>query len=1094
MVMASALRLMKGALHVTLLVTLLCPAHRVHGQVLKGQILGAITDSSGAVVPNANVILTDVTKGIQTTRQTSEDGNYAFVNLDPGTYSVSVEQTGFQRGLRENIELQPNTTVRANFELKPGNVTETVQVNASVPILQTDRADTGGKIEQIQLQSMPLTLNRNYASLLVLVPGVGRPSRQHSAFYNSQDSLSVRVNGQGRQFNNFQIEGIENKIDNGNLTALVPPAEAIQTVDVSTSNFDPEFGNAGGAVTNVTLRSGSNDYHGSLFHFHRNENIQARNTFARSKAPTVYNQFGGTFGGRIVRDKMFIFGDFQGSRDRLGQVNRVTIPGMAFRSGDLSASPFKIYDPLTGDANGRGRTQFPNNQIPASRISPIARTILGFIPPPNVNAAEGQINFDLNTVRAKKIDQFDVKYDWVISNNDRLAVRYSYQFAEVFDPGLYGPNQGIYGGPHEGGFSGRGPARVQSPGITYSKVITPTLVWESRFGVVRNRNDAFNQDYGLRTADEIGIKGANLEDWSSGIPYFQITGYSNPVVGFSPSIPWARANTSFGFVNNFSKTLSSHILRFGVDLRRERVDLLQTQSFNPRGRFEFATGQTGDAADTNRGFANAFASFLLDVPSLSGRDLPIQFPTRRERNLNLYFQDKWQVSSRLTLDLGLRYEIQFSGRPRFPGGYSNYNPELNRLELAGLGDIPINLGVKTHYTNFGPRIGIAYRPTDKWVIRSGYGISYIPRRTAQTNFPVLDNDSWPASNGFVPSPVTMATGFPAPTPRVLPESGIISNPALTSNFGSTPLDAPVGYVQSWNIAIQRQLPFNFAGEIAYVGNHGVNNQSEFNINASQVPGTGNAGRPLFQRFGRTGNVTTYVGTHTYYNGLQAKLDRRFSNGLMLTTSYTFSKAINFAEDNGGPPIPLNLALNKARMSDNRTHVYTQSFLYQLPFGKGRMLGGNAFSNLLLGGWQVQGIVSLMSGIWFTPTAPDALLNAPGNQQRPNLIGKVSYPKQIGPGEQYFDRSAFALPAQNTLGNAGRNILEGPRFMNLDGSVFRDFRVREGMTLTFRAEAFNATNTPHYNTPVADINSPLFGQINAAEQDQRQLQLALTFRF
>lgn len=1064
------------------------------GQVLKGQILGAVTDSSNAVIPNATVKLTDVTKGVETVRQTTEDGNYVFVNLDPGVYTVAIEHTGFSRAVRGDIDLQPNTTVRANFELKPGNVSEVVQVDASAPILQTDRADTGGKIEQIQLQSMPLTLNRNYAGLLVLVPGVGRPSRQHSAFYNSQDSLSVRVNGQGRQFNNFQIEGIENKIDNGNLTALVPPAEAIQTVDVSTSNFDPEFGNAGGAVTNVTLRSGSNELHGSLFHFHRNENVQARNTFARSKAPTVYNQFGGTIGGRILRDRMFFFGDYQGSRDRLGQVNRVTIPGLAFRNGDLSASPTRIYDPLTGDTNGRGRTQFANNQIPASRISPIARRVLAFLPPPNINAAEGQINFDLNTVRSKDLEQFDVKYDWVISSNDRLAVRYSYQFAEVFDPGLYGPNQGIYGGPHEGGFSGRGPARVQSPGITYSKVLNPTFVWEARFGVVRNRNDAFNQDYGLKTAEEIGIRGANLEDWSSGVPYFQITGYSNPVVGFSPSVPWARANTSFGLVNNFSKTSRNHILRFGVDLRRERVDLLQTQSFNPRGRFEYATGQTGDAGDTNRGFGNAFAAFLLDVPNLSGRDLPIQFPTRRERNLNLYFQDKWQVSSKLTLDLGLRYEIQFSGEPRFAGGYSNYNPFNNTLELAGLGSIPKNLGVKTHYKNFAPRIGIAYRPMDKWVVRSGYGISYIPRRTGQTNFPVLDNDSWPAANGFVPSTVTMATGFPAPTPRQLPSSGIINNPALTSNFGFTPLDAAVGYVQSWNFAIQRQLPFSFAGEVAYVGNHGVNNQSEFNINASLIPGSGNAGRPLFQRFGRTGNTTTYVGTHTYYNGLQAKLDRRFSAGLMITTAYTFSKAINFAEDNGAPPIPLSLALNRGHMSDNRTHVFTQSFLYQLPFGRGKQWATSSLANAVLGGWQVQGIVSLMSGSWFTPTAPDALLNAPGNQQRPNLVGKVQYPKRLGPGEQFFERSAFAVPAQNTLGNAGRNILQGPRFANLDGSVFRDFRVKEGMTLTLRVEAFNATNTPHYNNPNADINSPLFGQVNSAEQDQRQMQFALTFRF
>ncbi len=363
-------------------------------QVLKGQILGAITDQSGAVVPGVKLTITETRTNFQRTVDTNEAGNYFFVNLDPGDYRVEAEKQGFSKTLRTGVELQPNTTARVNFELVPGAVTQTVDVSATAtPLLQTDRADTGGKIEAAQLVNMPMLYNRNYQGLLVLVPGVGRPSRQHSEFYNSHDSLSVRVNGQGRQFNNFQIEGIENKIDNGNLTALVPPAEAIETVDVSTSNFDPEFGNAGGAVTNVTLKSGTNDFHGSLFEFHRNENIQARNTFAVTKAPTVYNQFGGTLGGRILRDKLFFFGDYQGSRDHLGQVNRGTLPGAAFRSGSMSAGGSAIYDPLTGNASGGARTAFAGNIIPASRISPISRRILGFVPDPNLAAAEGQVNY-----------------------------------------------------------------------------------------------------------------------------------------------------------------------------------------------------------------------------------------------------------------------------------------------------------------------------------------------------------------------------------------------------------------------------------------------------------------------------------------------------------------------------------------------------------------------------------------------------------------------------------------------------------------------------------------------------------------------------
>lgn len=1068
------------------------PQQQAVAQVLKGQILGSISDQTGAIIPGVKVTITETGTNSQRTADTNEAGSFVFVNLDPGDYKVEAEKTGFNRTLRTGVDLLPNTTARVNFELVPGTIAQTIDVSATAaPMLQTDRADTGGKIEQQQLQQMPLLYNRNYQSLLVLVPGVGRPFRPHSEFYNSQDSLSVRVNGQGRQYNNFQIEGIENKIDNGNLTALVPPAEAIQTVDMSTSNFDPEFGNAGGAVTNVTLRSGSNDFHGALFHFHRNENIQARNTFAVTKAPTVYNQFGGTFGGRIVRDKLFFFADYQGSRDHLGQVNRAALPGATFRAGDLSAGGVNIYDPLTGNqATGAGRTPFPGGIIPVSRISPIAQRILGFVPLPNLTANEGQVNYQQNSVRIKTLDQTDSKVDWVITGNDRVAVRYSLQKALVDDPGLFGPG-GIYGGFRNGGFGGSGPARTQSAGVNYSKVITPTFVWESRVGLIRNRNDAVNSDTGLNTSQDIGIRGVNLDDWTSGLAEIRVNGYGSPLVGFSPSLPWARSVTSYGIVNNFSKVLTKHILRFGVDLRRERNDLLQTQTFNPRGRFEYNPGQTGDPSDTRRNFANAFAAFLLDVPNTSGRDLPIIFPTRREFTYNFYFQDKWQVSSKLTIDLGLRVERELGSHPRFPGGYSNYNPVNNTLELSGLGNVPLRIANSNN--NFGPRFGIAYRVNDQTVIRSGFGISYFPRRMAQTNFPVLQNNGFPSPNSFVSNAVTMTTGFPAFVPFDIPANGIIENPPLTSNFGTTPRDLASPYVQSWNFAIQRALPWKLALDVAYVGNKGVNNETTYNLNASMVPGSGNNGRPLFQQFRRTADVNLPVGTSTWYNGLQLKLDRRVGDGLFLTTAYTWSKGLNYADDDSGLATSLNIALNKGRQSDNRTHVFTQSYMWQLPFGKGKKWANSGVANWLAGGWELQGLLSIMTGTWFSPSV-SGIVNAPGNADRPNLIAPVTYLGNTGPGQKYFDTSAFATPPQNTLGNAGRNILQGPGIVNLDAALHREFRLREGMNLALRVESFNFSNTPHYNNPNGNAQSPQFGEINGAEQDQRQFQLGLTLRF
>ena len=1061
-------------------------------QVLKGQILGAITDQSGASVPGVKITLVETRTNFQRTAETNESGNFFFVNLDPGDYRVEAEKQGFSKTVRSGVELPPNTTARVNFELTPGAVTQTIDVSGTAaPLLQTDRADTGGKIDSEQLAKMPMLYNRNYQSLLVLVPGVGRPFRPHSEFYNSQDSLSVRVNGQGRQFNNFQIEGIENKIDNGNLTALVPPAEAIQTVDMSTSNFDPEFGNAGGAVTNVTFKSGTNDYHGSLFEFHRNENIQARNTFAVSKAPTVYNQFGGTIGGRIVRDKLFFFADYQGSRDHLGQVNRGGLPGAAFRSGNLAASGGTlIYDPLTGAANGSGRTAFAGNIIPPSRISPISQRILGFTPLPNLAAIEGQVNYQQNSVRVKTLDQVDSKVDWVLGANDRLSGRYSIQKAVVDDPGLFGAG-GIYGGFRNGGFGGNGPARTQSGGINYSKVLSPTLVWESRVGFVRNRNDALASDTGKKTSEEIGIRGVNLDSWTSGLAEIRVNGYASPLVGFSPSLPWARSVTSFGVVNNFSKTFSKHILRFGVDIRRERNDILQTQTFNPRGRFEYQPGQTGDLADTRRNFANSFAAFLLDVPNQSGRDFPFVFPARRELTWNFYVQDKWQVSQKLTLDIGVRLERERGSRPRFAGGFSNYNPTNNTLELAGLGNIPINIAKSNN--NWGPRLGIAYRFNEKSVIRTGFGISFFPRRMGQYNFPILQNNGYPAANAFVPAAVTMTTGFPAFSPFVSPSNGIITNPPLSNGYTITPFDLASPYVQSWNFAIQRALPWKLALDVAYVGNKGVNNQTGINLNASLIPGSANNGRPLFSRFGRVTDTTGVVGTSTWYNGLQFKLDRKVSNGFFLTTAYTFSKGINFSEDDGGLANHMSVGLNKARMSDNRTHVFTQSYMWSLPFGKGQKWAQGRVANWLAGGWQIQGLFSAISGSYFSPSV-SGVLNAPGNADRPNWLAPVTYTNKTGPGEKFFSVSSFATPAQNTLGNAGRNILQGPGFANFDAAVHRNFRIKERYQLALRIESFNATNTAHYNTPNGNAQSPQFGEINGAEQDQRQFQIGLTLRF
>lgn len=1052
--------------------------------------------------------VTETNQNIARTGETNESGLYVFTNLDPGVYEVRVELEGFSAAVRSDVDLLPNTTVRVNLTLNPGSVTETVVVTGAPPLLQTDRADTGAKIEQKQLQELPLLYNRNYQGLMALVPGVGKLSRPHSQFYNSQDSLSVRVNGQGRQYNNFQIEGIENKIDNGNLTALVPPAEAIQTVDISTSNFDPEFGNAGGSVVNVTLRSGTNDIHGSVFYYHRNENLQARQVFASGKAPTVYNQFGGPLGGPIIKNKMFIFGDYQGSRDHLGQVIQPKIPSLPFRAGDFSGESALIYDPATGDSSGAGRTPFANNIVPQSRISPIAASINGFIADPNRTGA-GDNNFEQNQVRIKDINAFDVKWDWVVSQKGRMSLRYSRQEAKVTDCGVYGPDWGKYGGPYNNGFQGTGPATTQSPMIAYSHVFSPTFVYEGRFGIVRNRNDAINADTGLTTSQDIGIPGVNISEWTSGLSEIRIDDFTRLVVGFSPSLPWARSVTFFGVTNNFTKTAGNHIIRFGGEMRRERNDLLQTQSFNPRGRFMFEEGQTGTVEDTNRGRGNSYASFLLDVPDVHGRDIDVQFPTRRELIWAFYAQDKWQVSPKLTLDLGMRWEIEMASVPRGNGNYSNYIIQNNTLELNGIGSNPFNNGMENDIWGLGPRLGIAYRFDDKTVIRTGYGISYINRRMGQQNFPVKQNNSFPSDNSFV-SARTMAEGFPAFVEFEIPDNGIIdlNDPAnalfAAQRFTAVRPEQVRPYVQSWNFAIQRALSGGFVLDVAYVGNRGVHNLSGWNYNAGRVIGAGNAGRPLAGPFGRTQDTNLRLATNTYYHSLQVKFDRRYSNGFGLTTAYTWSKAINFSDDTGGLSIDglteEFMSSNKGRQGTDRTHIFTQSYSYEIPLGKGKKYLQSGPGAWILGDWQVQGILSLMTGEPFTITAPGSTLNAPGNQQRANVLGTPTMFNEVaGPGGDalWFSTNSFETPAQDTFGDAGREILDGPGLVNLDFSIFKNFPaafINEEADFTLRVEAWNFFNTPHFRNPNGSTSSGNFGKVTRAQNDSRQFQLGLTLRF
>ncbi len=1073
-----------------------------YSQAVNGSLVGTVTDSSAALVAGAKVTLTATQTGQSQQVQTNASGNYSFPNLQPGVYRVEIELAGFRKSIRDSIDVIVNSTSRADFELQPGQINESISVTADAAVLQTDRSDTGRKIETRQLADLPLAYNRNFQSLLNLVPGATRSFRPHSEFFNVQDSLSTRVNGQSRLSNNVQLEGVDNNQRTGLLTAMIPAIEALQTVDVTTSNYEAELGRAGGAVTNVNFKSGTNELHGSVYEFNRVSRLGARPFFANSKPVTTINNFGFTLGGPVLKNKLFYFVNYQGIRDRRGDFHQGTIPTLGFRSGNLNwTNGTDIFDPASGAADGTGRTAFPNRTIPASRISPIAARLLALVPAPTTDGFLQ--NFQTSTVRKKDTDGGDGKADYNITANDRLSVRYSRQNSTIFDPPLYGERGGGFRD-----FAGTGEQKAINAAINYTRVWNPTLITEIRTGVAYYRNVAENADIGLRTSEEIGIPGVNVSDFTGGVSNIVINGFSNPTVGYSPSLPWDRGETNLNFIVNNTKIIGNHTIKFGVDYRRNRDELLQNQTFSPRGRFTFSEGTTVQAtrnaagqltAGSPQSFGNSFASFLLDQSSNYGRDLPLIFPTFIQKPWFSYIQDNWSVNSKLTLNIGLRHELWPPPTPRVKGGFSNFIPFTNSLEVSGFGNIPDNLGRQNFKTNFAPRFGAAYRYNDKTVVRMGYGISFVPLADNgyAFNFPVRENNSFTSVSAFVPAG-QMRGGFPAFRPFPVPDSGIIT-PAPASVFNYVRPDVREAYIQSWNVAVQRQLPGQLAFEIAYVGNKGTGVTGVLNMNPGLVIGAGANGQPFNTQFGRRDAINNiFFGTNSNYHSMQVKLDRRFSGGFALTTAYTWGKAIDSTgADNGGFRYYINPDRNRARADGDVRHVFVQSYVYELPFGKGKKMLTSGPLALLAGGWQVNGVLTLQTGAPFNLSVPGTIINAPGNANDPNLVGEYVNTKGVGSHTQWFERSAFAQPAAGTFGNIGRNAFTGPGLFNLDASIFRRFNLTERWKAEFRAESFNFSNTPKFNNPNGDITSPNFGRVTGAQgapNGPREIQLGLKIIF
>ncbi|MEK7751562.1 MAG: TonB-dependent receptor, partial [Acidobacteriota bacterium] len=943
---------------------LLAPA-RLPAQVLYGSLVGNVTDPSGSAVARAKVTVVSQETNLTRETMTNEEGQYSFPGIPAGVYTVKVAMAGFGDFGRSDVPVTLNSTSRLNAALQLGHVQATVEVTAqAAPLLQTDRAEVRLEMTTKKLESLPVAQGRNYQALFRSLPGFIMNKPENNSASNPSMAYQFSVNGASRSINNTRVDGATSTNVwlphmNG---AYVPALESIETVNVVTNSFDAEQGLAGGAAISVQIKSGTNQFHGSVFEYADNSILRSRSYFLPSnqnKAKLVYHQTGGTIGGRIIRDKLFFFNSFERTSDHQSANLLTSVPSAPVRGGDFSGFSAMVYDPLTGKPDGSERTPFTGNRIPASRISPIATKIMGMVPAANqtTGGTTEQNNFFAAAPFMFNRWTDDVKINWVAAQNVNLFGRYSILGFDLRSPTAFGD---ILEGPGMSGKSISSPGDANggthsiSSGVNY--IVAPTLLIDANFGFVRQPTNMWSRssskNYGL---DLLGIPGTNgPAEYQGGMPRFDVGGYGFYGIA-NHYTPYYRIDDQFQYVTNATWTKKTHELRWGMDVYRQTMNHTQPEfvggaSMGPRGRFVFGTGptqlcQTPDGrggcsrTSTSDSRANSFGTFLLGMPTQLGKCIETLTPyTTRVWQYSFYVRDRWQVSRKLTFSFGTRWEY-FPMPTRADRGFERYNPDTNMMEIGGVGSVPVDLGVRNSKRLFAPRVGLAYRATDKFVIRAGYGLTNDPyslSRPMRTNHPVLVELNVTAPNSLS-SAGRLADGIP-PVPVPSLGSGIIPVPEnVTANTIPTIFER--GYIQSWNLMLERNLGGGFVAEAGYVATRQIRQLGFRELNWAPIGG-GSAGRQLFKQFGRTAstNLVTPIGG-THYDSLQTRLQRRFSSFYMLDASYTWSKSITTSgQDNsdGGLSItiPEYYGLNRRTSGLDRTHNLEITNVTELPFGKG----------------------------------------------------------------------------------------------------------------------------------------------------------------
>ena len=1079
-------------------------------QVLYGSISGAVQDSSGAAIPDADVTFINTGTGQVIVLKTDAAGHYLRPGFQQGQYTLKVAVSGFRPYTKTDIHVSAGDALREDIQLEIGGSTESIVVSAQELELQTDKTDLHTELTASDLTDIPVGRYRNFQSLVNLVPGAVPGGLVNSLQTSPERSIATNVNGVNSNNNGTRIDGLQSiYLWLTDHSAYIPPVETIQTVNIATNNFDAESGMAGGIVSNVITKSGTNAVHGSAFAMNTNSEAAAKNFFNRSKqAYTNVNIDGATLGGPIKRDKIFGFVSWEGTRERQGNTAVMTVPTADQRSGNFSAYSTTLYDPATGNADGTGRSRLSNggvnNVIPTARLNPIALKIQSLVPLPN---GPGTVNNYTNSAsQSMTRDNYDVKLNFNLSQNTNLWTKYSLMRATTGCPAGLGDAGGI---PLCSGNIGISDGVTQVADIGFTKVITPNVSWDGTLGYIRLGNNVYGFGYGTSIPmTQLGIPGTNGGSTSvvnSGAPQFIISNGYSQLGGDTDTRPYLYHQDTYALAQNLSWSRGKHYFRFGFEGIRHHMNFYQPDGGGgggPQGQFNFSggvTGLNGGSASVNQ--YNSYAAFLLGLPQTNKETLQFANFTTYNYEWAGYAQDRWQIMPRLMLSVGVRYELYPMMTRSGRGGIEQYNPATNLVALGGNGGNPKGLGISTSHTQFVPRIGLAYSLNPKTVIRAGYGMSIDPlplARPLRGFYPLTVSSTFTSANSFIPYN-SLSNGIPA-----------IPAPDQTQPYLSVPLTAQTryidgnaikrGYVESWNLVIERELPWQLFTTIAYVGTQTIHSFVDIDVNAG-VPGRGTAGQALNQSglptTGRTAITWAWNGRfNANYNGLQVTLEKRASKSLTIKGAYTYSKAMNFTDNDGWAQLlfntPSQIPKNYARAGYDVPHNLQIASTYQLPFGHGKKFATSGISAALFGGWQLNGIFSAVSGRPFTVTADSSTLNAPGNTQTADLVGAIRHSGGSGPGELLYDPSAFAVPTGTPrFGTAGRNVLRSSRLLNLDSGLFKTFPLYERLTMTFKAEAFNTTNTPHFAAPNANRSSAAFMTTSSAAQDQRNLRFGLS---